>query len=212
MVTYSDTIQIESKVCPGVTFVVRKMTVARRERLEELQEGTLQSMKELQTKIEPLAKEFRERAAAAKQEGAAPMEFPASKLSEIVDLHARIKRIDRLQMSPILVKFGLESIEGLEYRGVRETEAIPATLELLIDRGPDDLYDEIAAAVRHELGLEPPEAENLSSPSTSAGAVDGSGTAGNAMSAGKPGTTTDADAPSSTDPESASARITPQAP
>jgi len=57
--------------------------------------------------------------------------------------------IDRLY-----IRWGLEEIRGLEIDGV------PATAESLIERGPEDLFIEILAAVMAECGLVENERKN----------------------------------------------------
>jgi hypothetical protein len=57
--------------------------------------------------------------------------------------------IDRLY-----VEWGLESISGLEIDGE------PATTRSLVDRGPEELFFEVLAAVKTECGLSEPERKN----------------------------------------------------
>lgn len=57
--------------------------------------------------------------------------------------------IDRLY-----VAWGLRSISGLELDGK------PATVEMLAESGPEDLFREALVAVRAELGLSPAERKN----------------------------------------------------
>jgi hypothetical protein len=57
--------------------------------------------------------------------------------------------IDRLY-----IRWGLEEIRGLEIDG------IPATAESLIERGPEELFLEVLAAVKVECGLTENERKN----------------------------------------------------
>jgi len=57
--------------------------------------------------------------------------------------------IDRLY-----VEWGLETVSGLEIDGE------PATTRSLIDRGPEDLFFEVLAAVKTECGLSETERKN----------------------------------------------------
>jgi hypothetical protein len=50
--------------------------------------------------------------------------------------------------------WGVDRLEGLRIDGE------PATVEMLIDKGPDELSDEIVDAVRRELGLSEEERKN----------------------------------------------------
>ncbi len=59
-----------------------------------------------------------------------------------------------LEVDRIYLKWGLESIEGIEIDGV------PATPELLIERGPEDLCQEIVSIIRSECGLSDEERKN----------------------------------------------------
>ncbi len=57
--------------------------------------------------------------------------------------------IDRLYL-----RWGLEEIRGLEIDGA------PATVDSLVDRGPEDLFFEALTAVRAECGLDENERKN----------------------------------------------------
>jgi hypothetical protein len=216
---YSSTISIPSKVYEGVTFTILRMQWARRRELRRIQAPARERMQSLQKEMAPLSKAYSEAMAAAKAavkperdrriaEGATPEEataavplgtvaFDGTQLDRLMELSAAIDDIDRAELTREAVKFVLVGIEGLAIDGE------PATVDLLQERGPDKLYAEIAEAVARELGLLPEEQENLGSPSTSAGVVDGSATPGTAEHAGKLVTITSAAAPSSTDPASA---------
>lgn len=221
---YSSYITVESKVCAGVSFTYRKMTVRRRDALEEMQAPVRARMKKIQDEMAPLSKRYREAVDQAKAtvkpererlmaEGKSREEaeqlvalpalgMPDEDLRNLLELSAAITKIDRKELTPAAVEFALVSIAGLEI------DDAAATLEMLLECGPDELYREIAEAVAHELGLLPEERENLQSPSTSGAAVDGGTIAGTAGDAGTPATTISADAPSSTDRESAVVSIT----
>jgi hypothetical protein len=176
---YTSTIPIESKSSPGVRFTIRKMTKGRRDILEDQQAPFREKLRPLYEELGPLDKE-RAEATEAKQD------FPADKLRRWSELLAQIGRIDHREMEPQAVRFVLVSIEGLDIDGE------PAKLDAIMERGPDELYDEILAAVKRELGLLPAEASNLPLPSTSAAVVDGSPTPGSAAPAEKQDTTTSA--------------------
>ena len=87
------------------------------------------------------------------------------------------------------LRWGLESIEGLEIDGA------PATPETLLENGPEPLVLEILAAIRHEAGLDEDERKNSAPPSTScAGAEPPRAMRGSAEAACDSGSPTDATA------------------
>jgi hypothetical protein len=232
MMEYSSRIQIESQAFKGVAFSILKMSWKRRAELRDRQAAVRERLRAIQEQSAPLSKEYGEAVKAAKAAaqperdkliagGATPeaaakavplgaIGIDAAKLRTLMDLSEQASRIDQEELTPAAVEFALAGIEGLSYTDPDlGPDPVPATLELLVARGPDELYREIAQAVARELGLLPDEASNLELPSTSAAAVDGNATPGSAAVAGTPGMITSAVAPSSTAPESVDARITP---
>jgi len=119
---YESCVRIDSKVMPGVAFVVAKMSLLRRMEL-------IRRIRELSLKSEFLAA------------GEAPEEKLQAALFSA--------EIDRLY-----VTWGLKELTGLEVDGVA------ATPELLVTKGPEDLFREIVAAVKAECGLTEPERKN----------------------------------------------------
>ncbi len=209
---YNSVKVIESKACEGVKFVIKRMVKRRMFALDEALAPGREKIRALNEEFQPLDKERkllleaadalvkpeRDKLVAA---GATPEEaerqvprgkidFPDDKLQRWVELLNRIRAIDSQELGPAMMRFCLVRIENLEItypdsNGQEVTCA--ATLDLLIEHGPDELYDEIFAAISSECGLLPAEVENLSSPSTSAAAVDGK--PASAESAAKPETT-----------------------
>jgi hypothetical protein len=119
---YESCVRIDSKVMPGVAFVVAKMSLLRRMDL-------IRRIRELSLKCEFLT------AGEAAEEKLQAALFSAE--------------IDRLY-----VTWGLQELTGLEVDGAA------ATPELLVNTGPEDLFREIAAAVKAECGLSEPERKN----------------------------------------------------
>jgi hypothetical protein len=229
---YSSQIRIESKKCAGVAFTLRKMMWKRRQALRDKQREAREKLRQVQEQRAPLSKEYvtatkaaealvkleREKLiaagataeAAAKQVPLGAIDFDESKLDKLMELAGEATRIDQEELTPVAVAFVLVGIEGLTYTDPDLGDTpVPATLDLLIQRGPDELYYEIAHAVAGELGLLPNEVSNLESPSTSAAAVDGSETPGSAAFAGKLVTTINEVVRSSTAPANAGVSITP---
>jgi len=210
---------IESKVCQGASFTIKKMTVRRKQALDDKQAPFGERLRPLREELAPLNREYSQAWEAAKAaikperdklaaegitkeeaEKRAPVgkvDFPDERFQRWSELTEKIRRIDRDEMTPAAVRFCLVKIEGLEIDG------IPATLESLLENGPDEFYDELAQAVARELGLLPEEATNLGSLSTSAAAVDGNPTASSAAPVETPATITSGDAASFTVPASA---------
>jgi hypothetical protein len=65
------------------------------------------------------------------------------------------------EIDGVHLRWGVEAIDGLEIDGA------PATVDSLIETGPEELVREILAAVRHETGLDEDERKNSEPPSTS---------------------------------------------
>lgn len=59
-----------------------------------------------------------------------------------------------LEIDRLYLQWGLESIHGITI------DSEPATLQLLIERGPEQLCQEIVAAIRAECGLTEEERKN----------------------------------------------------
>jgi hypothetical protein len=58
------------------------------------------------------------------------------------------------QLDRLYIQWGLEEIRGLELDGE------PATPQSLIDKGPEDLFQEILGAIKSECGLNEQERKN----------------------------------------------------
>lgn len=71
------------------------------------------------------------------------------------ELHQLEITLADLFVQKVLVEWGLAQIDGLEIDGS------PATVDLLIESGPEQLVAEIAAQVRHECGLTDDERKNF---------------------------------------------------
>lgn len=189
---------IESKVMAGVRFQVRKINERRRLKFNASMAQYNAILREIRAQRAPLDKEYRDAVEAAKSKRAAlvasgtskddaekqaPIAFADEKFRRWAELVDRERELDVAEMTPAMVRFGLVSIEGLEIDGK------PATADLLIEDGPDDLYLEVSEAIAREFGLLPAEKENLPSPSISAAVVDGTASSTSAAPAEMPVTT-----------------------
>lgn len=81
----------------------------------------------------------------------APMEFAEAGASFADKLEASALA---LEIERIYLEWGIESIEGLTIDGE------PATVSVVIEKGPEALYREMVDAVRHECGLNEEERKN----------------------------------------------------
>ena len=65
------------------------------------------------------------------------------------------------EIDRIYLRWGLRSVSGIEIDGE------PVTPESLVDKGPEELVEEVLRAIRHEAGLNEAERKNCESPSIS---------------------------------------------
>lgn len=210
---YTSTKRIQSESCAGASFVIKKMTVRRRAALQEKQRPFLDQLRDLHEERALLAEAYDEALAVArKADPPIKAAFPAAKLKRLVELTRQVQDVDVMQMTPEAVRFCLIAISGLmiedpKHLGADPPAMVDATLDLVLEHGPDEFYEEIAGAVAQELGLLAEEKQNL--PSASTLAVVGAGNDGNAAPAGTLDSTTIEAAGSSTAPESATVSATP---
>lgn len=221
---------VESTAFPGVRFVLKRMTKRRADALDELQAGIRDRLSPLNEEFLPLNEEFltASRAAlalvqpdrdkliaggmsakdAAKQCPLGKIEFAEDRFRRWMDLEAQINKIDQYEATPIAARFCLVRIEELDITYPNETGedvTAPATLDLVMQHGPDELYAEILHEIKRECGLLPEEVQELKSPSTLVAVDTGKSPTGNATVAGNSETTTFEAVASSTDPASVAA-------
>lgn len=159
MYEYTSTRRVNSVEFPGVSFVLRKMTEERRISLRQKQaEG-----------LDKIAKIAREMAAIQRE----PEEVrDRQKLAELSD---QWDFIQREEISPITLKWGLASMEGLSVDGR------PATIDNYRE-WPSALFDEVLNMIAIEIGLNGAEEKNSESPTTSGAPVGGTPTSTSAPS------------------------------
>jgi hypothetical protein len=121
MIQHQSTERLESKVFPGVSFLIRKMSFAGRLEL-------LKRARELHKRIDYCAS------------GSEAEQLEAAELEA--------------EMDRLFLDWGLVALEGLAIDGE------PATPLALIERGPQELAQEIVAAVKRQLGLSAEERKN----------------------------------------------------
>ena len=71
------------------------------------------------------------------------------------ELHQLEMALAELLVQKLFVEWGLAQVDGLDIDGA------PATVDSLIEKGPEEFVAEIAAQVRHECGLREDERKNF---------------------------------------------------
>lgn len=185
---YSPKITVESKVLPGVSFTLHRMTVARRAQIHAAIAGIRAQIRDLQRERKPLEDEYRKvleaAQAAAKAEvdklvsegmtreeaeARVPLDvqFPEDKAAALSDSLVVQRRLERdgiggAYARALLVSVGCLTIDG-------ETPTVGRVLE----EGPIELVDEVAAAAQKVAELSPGDRGNSLWPGTSAPAEAG---------------------------------------
>jgi hypothetical protein len=128
MLNFETKVRIESDKLPGVAFTVRRLSKIQRDKITL---AALQDQLRVSDLWEQLQKKLEDKDAA----------------SEAVRLDAEIGVITSANLKPMYIRAGLVSIEGVQYGGK------PATTDLLIENGPDELVDEIWLAINAHAKL-----------------------------------------------------------
>lgn len=195
MVKYSSTRVFESRLYPGVKVKLNKMSDSRRQELLRALAPTKEKAREFARKFHELDSK---RVPANNEDGTPKMdtdtgaqirEFPDKALAEemtyfLDDLLA----FKQSEVYPVYIRWGLASIEGLEI------DDKPATVESLLDLGPDDLVEEILREIEGRSELTADADRNLDLPTTSQGPE---------VEATSPTTATTANLPEPSQPETA---------
>lgn len=151
MVTFESKITHESKSMPGVTFTVRRLNQIQRAKRD---------LALASTRIDQLARDWR--AGTKGMKAGDTVTDPA-----LLQLAADISLEDTVHSLPVVLRHGLVSIEGLSIDGA------PATVEMLISDGPEDLITEIKEACQAAAGLSVEQTKNSQSPGDSSRQTDG---------------------------------------
>jgi hypothetical protein len=191
---YLSTKTIASKLFPGVTYALRKMSHPRRLAFNLSIAASLAKREDIGREFGPLQAERERIVSEAKispctcvhvehdpDSGRCKTEScdcrkPATdevdkRMAELEAAHSQIV-LD--EINPALVRWGLAKITGFEIDGRQ-----PDT-ESLISEGPELLIHEIASEITSVMQLSPLEAENFVSPSTSGAPADGQSSASSA--------------------------------
>jgi hypothetical protein len=121
-VSYESALAIQSKVMPGVKFVINRISFGRRMELSR-------RVREITQKTEFLE--------------------AGSELGEKIEAGILAQEVDAMYL-----RWALVGVDGLEIDG----EA--ATVEQLLDRGPEELAREIVIAIKEQCGLSEAERKN----------------------------------------------------
>ena len=187
---------VNSAKCPGVSYVLRRMSHGRRVKWALAMAPVLAKQADMQRELSTWM-EGRDKAAAEARllpcscDGHAhpvPAQEPCSDClcrhpqsekenAEIGALEAKFADLVVLEINPALVRWGCESVKDLVIDGQ------PADVELLLSDGPEELVHEIASEVSKLLRLSSDETENFESPSTSGAPADGPTTGSSAPTA-----------------------------
>lgn len=186
---YSSRLTITSKVAPGVTYTLRRMSHARRSKYKARVAAPIAKQIDLQrewaalsAQKEALAKEARiepcscghpdeghDKETRLCGEPGCKCRVPTSEEIDrrISEIASRYDEITVDELYPEMIRCALDSISGFKIGGVAPDA------ELLIEDGPEVLIWEIASEVSKLLQVTPLEAENFESPSTSGAQADG---------------------------------------
>lgn len=167
---YLSTETFESKLFPGVTVKLKKMSQKRRAQFNVTFAALLQKDRDMAIAREPLELEYGEFLKAtdqAKASGGEPPVFPEDKLDQLGKAWMEQRRFNQDEMTGPLVKWGLASLEGLSI------DDAPATVETLLDAGPPELVEEISKEITRVMRLSSAEIKNSESPTTSGAVADG---------------------------------------
>lgn len=195
---YESTQTFKSTTTPGVSFTLVKINVRQRLLFNLKMAKQFEELRAIYRKRKPFDDAYQDAIKAAREKARPeidalmqaesltredaikrlkiPLDFAADKLDQMVALIEEADTYDAREVTPELVRYFLASIEGLTIDG----EA--ATAALLIDKGPDELYREIAAAIAQQMGMTPEEKTNLQFAGTSKQPADGSAMADPAVS------------------------------
>jgi hypothetical protein len=163
----------QSKVIPGASFVVRKLTEARRieismslaeayDKIEALRRASLP----LRARVAPLLKEAQ---AMPKEEIAAYLQNLVATnpdFSASMNEQRKVDALEAAEIVPVYLKALLASVGGVT------VDDVPLTPDTIAD-GPPELYAEVVAEIKREMGLTDDESGNSASPSISSAPVDG---------------------------------------
>src|ERR1700735_4146200 len=150
----------QSTTVPGVSFTLLKINVKRRLQFNLLMAKKFEELRTIYKRRKPIDDEYQDAIKAAREKARpeiealmetesisreeatkrskVTLEFPEDKLDLMLTITQEAQEYDARECTPDMVKFFLQSIDGLTI------DDQPATDISLINDGPDDLYQEIA--------------------------------------------------------------------
>lgn len=194
---YTSTIDFESKLIPGVSFKLKKISHGRRIELNQKTAEAFAKIAEIQRELTPVQEDIDRAEAAAKLEPCScthPIDAGAKDChndktlrctvagcacrepkpdAEIgsypkkYELEGKIYESVVTDLYPIYSKWGVVSIDGLVLDGA------PATMDSILSIGPEGLVPELGEEVQRILKLTPEETLGFKLPTTLGGQVDG---------------------------------------
>ena len=187
---YKSTIEFESKVAPGVIFILRRMSHTRRIMLNLKAAATFTKINELSTALEPIKEEIERAEAAARLEPCTCSHEDhdsETKRCTVKGCECRLPRpseeiggytafakaqADVFQelinsLYPAYIRWGLAEVQGLNIDGK------PATAESILDAGDERLVAELGSEIQRLIRLGPDETLGFKQPTTSGAAVEG---------------------------------------
>lgn len=162
---------IESAVCPGVKFTIRKPTVGKRAQLAQMTAAASKRYQEKISGIDKLRLPDKKKLKVMRDGIEVEEEiFQYSDQDKAVELSTEATIVQLTELDPIYVRWGLSSISGFSINGEEVTQKDPG--DIMLQSGPEDLVYEITNAIKKRLGMTVDDQKNSKSPTTSP-AVDG---------------------------------------
>jgi hypothetical protein len=157
MVAYSSTLSVSSKLYPGVTFTVRRITEEIRNRFRLELAEPLYDLREKRMELSLI------KLPEGKDTVVDPeIEF---KVSGLID---KIRIINATRINSVYARAGFVKLEGMSIDGDESP-----SLDVIMSKGPEDLFNEIVSKIVSLARLDEEAAENLESPTTSAAEAGG---------------------------------------
>lgn len=174
MHNFTTTVRLESAVkgidkellFPGVAFTIRRLSKIQRDRLTLSALEHQMKISGLFDRMAEIEKPFCDEKGKRKTDDAGnAMPLPPDVAPEYNRLDAEIGCISSAHVKPLYLRAALVKVEGIGFDGK------PATADLLIENGPDELVEEIWLAINAHAKLTPEQRGNSQSATDSSGAA-----------------------------------------